>query len=83
MGFFLIYQILWSLWLGRNEQLLGTTNNRTVDFYGIDYEILDHIRAVSLAFVPGHKWAQLVLVADAFTRSWVKGLAQSIVSSPL
>lgn len=59
LSFFLIYQILWLLWTGRNDQIFGGGSERSFDIFALYSETVDHVNAVLRSSVAGRKTARL------------------------
>lgn len=47
-GFFLLHQVLWSLWTGRIEQFFGSEGSRCFDFFVLHAETTHHLLAVMI-----------------------------------
>lgn len=68
MGFFLLYQLLGSLWLERNEQVLGDKDTRRLNLNSMAAALIDHVRSVFFMLKPSRKSESLLSVEQGFHR---------------
>lgn len=66
IGYFLVYQILWSLWITRDGHVLGTASHGTFKLHSMLSEILHHIKAPLLCSGAGRKADGLAVVHESF-----------------
>lgn len=76
LGFFLSFQILWSLWTGRNEQVFCNVGSRSFEFFALHIETTDNVRAVTFNMSLERKRLRLESTAKLlvdFKHAWPRG----------
>lgn len=58
---FLVFQMLWAIWLGRNEQTFNPRRRRAFDLNLVLLEDVDHLHVLCSGSPPGKKHTQLLL----------------------